>query len=82
MNPGPTDNLRGVEPNTAMHRGTPNPEQHGTHKNREDHNPGMGQAGMTHRPNVEAVMVDQREKHSGRGVPSPSPEPDPKGVRK
>ena len=32
VNPGPTDNLRGVEPNTAFHKGTPNPEQHGSQR--------------------------------------------------
>jgi hypothetical protein len=41
VNPGPTDNLRGVEPNTSMHRGTPNPEQAGTPGKHGDHNPGM-----------------------------------------
>ena len=40
-NPGPTVNLRGVEPNTAMHRGTSNPEQHGDFKSKNDHNPGF-----------------------------------------
>ena len=80
VNPGPTDNLRGVEPNTAMHRGTPNPEQHGTHKNREDHNPGMAQAGDVHRPRVPEVMPKGKTaEHSTKVAP---PEPDPRGVRK
>jgi hypothetical protein len=81
VNPGPTDNLRGVEPNTAMHRGTPNPEQHGSDIRHGDHNPGMAQAGKPH-------------KHQGDGAPEPTgrtaehgkklapPEPDPRGVRK
>jgi hypothetical protein len=81
VNPGPTDNLRGVEANTAMHRGTPNPEQHGTHKNREDHNPGMGQAGDVHRPNV-PVVAAMSDRHSDKGTKVAPPEPDPRGVRK
>lgn len=82
VNPGPTDNLRGVEPNTAFHKGTPNPEQHGTHKNREDHNPGMGQAGDVHRPNVPIVLAAANEKHSAKGTKVAPPMPNPKGVRK
>src|SRR5450631_4514117 len=41
VNPGPTKNLRGVEPNTAFHKGTPNPEQQGTAGKHGDHNPPM-----------------------------------------
>ena len=82
VNPGPTPNLRGVEDNTTMHRGTPNPEQHGTHKNREDHNPGMAQAGDVHRPNVPVVMADVSLKHSAKGSKVAPPEPDARGVRK
>lgn len=37
VNPGPTDNLRGVEPNTNPHKGTPNPEQQGTGGKHGDH---------------------------------------------
>ena len=80
INPGPTDNLRGVEHNTSMHRGTPNPEQHGSHKNREDHNPGMGQAGDVHRPDVPVILPKGRTaEHSTK---SPPREPNPMGVRK
>lgn len=80
-NPGATPNLRGVEPNTEMHKGTPNPEQHGTHKNREDHNPGMAQAGDTHRPHV-PVVLPVKDRHSNASTKVPPPMPDPMGVRK
>lgn len=80
VNPGPTDNLRGVEPNTSMHKGTPNPEQHGTHKNREDHNPGMGQTGDVHRPDVPVVLAATNEKHSAKGTKVAAPMP--KGIRR
>ena len=77
--PNPTD--RGDEPNTRMHRGTPNPEQHGSDIRHGDHNPGMAQSGAVH-------------DRQGRGAPTASgrtgemstkmapPEPDPMGVRK
>ena len=39
-NPGPTKNLRGVEHNTSMHKGTPNDAQHGSPGMHGDHNPG------------------------------------------
>lgn len=81
VNPGPTTNLRGVEPNTAMHRGTPNPEQKGTDVRHGDHNPGMAQAGMVHRPNVPVVLAAS-EKHSDKGTKVAPPMPDPRGVRK
>ena len=73
---------RGKEENTSFHKGTPNPEQHGTHKNREDHNPGMGQAGDVHRPNVPVVTADASLKHSAKGTKVAPPMPDPMGVRK
>ena len=80
VNPGPTTNLRGVEPNTAMHRGDPNPEQMGSDMRHGDHNPGKGQAGDVHRPNVPQVMPKGRTaEHSTKVGP---PEPDPRGVRK
>jgi len=55
-NPGPTKNLRGVEPNTAMHRGTPNPEQESQigHIGGQGHNPGL-----------------DKGNHHGHGVPTP-----------
>ena len=80
VNPGPTDNLRGVEPNTAMHRGEPNPEQHGSHGRIGDHDPGMGQAGEVHRPDVPIVLAKGKTaEHSTKVAP---PMPNPKGVRK
>lgn len=82
VNPGPTKNLRGVEPNTAMHRGTPNPEQSGSDVRHGDHNPGMGQAGDVHRPNVPVVMQAVAEKHSAKGTKVAPPMPNPKGVAK
>ena len=55
VNPGPTPNLRGVEPNTAMHRGTPNPEQSGTRGHEMQH----------HAPGFD------NGNHYGHGVPTP-----------
>ena len=82
-NPGATPDLRGVEANTAMHRGTPNPEQHGaTGRVHGDHDPGMAQASDVHRPNVHPVAPPVGEKHSAKGTMSASPEPNPMGVRK
>ncbi len=81
VNPGPTDNLRGVEPNTAMHRGTPNPEQHGTEARHGDHNPGMAQAGEPHGRGIHAPTA-ARERTSDKSSKLAPPMPDPKGVRK
>jgi hypothetical protein len=83
VNPGPTPNLRGVEPNTARHKGTPNPEQHGSHGPIGDyvHDPGHGQAGDVHRPDVPLVMA-MSERHSDKGTKVAPPVPNPKGVRK
>jgi hypothetical protein len=81
VNPGPTDNLRGVEHNTSMHRGTPNPEQHGTHKNREDHNapPLAPAAANTHPPMVHNFPAG---KHSQVGTVAKGVAPNEKGVKK
>jgi hypothetical protein len=82
VNPGPTDNLRGVEPNTAMHKGEPNPEQHGSHGPIGDyvHDPGKGQAGEPHGRGINAPMAKGRTaEHSTKVAPPP---PDPRGVRK
>lgn len=81
VNPGPTDNLRGVEPNTAMHRGTPNPEQKGTIERHGDHNPGMGQAGDPHGHGINAPMI-AKGRHSEAGKKLAPPPPNPKGVLK
>lgn len=83
QNPGPTKNLRGVEPNTAMHRGTPNPEQHGTpgHIGGADHNPGMNDD--THGHGIVTFSGPHPDsKESTRSMKSPPPAPNPKGVRK
>jgi hypothetical protein len=82
VNPGPTDRLRGVEPNTAMHRGEPNPHQHGTpgHIGGADHDPGMAQAGNPHGHGVDSAMPTGRT--SEHGHKSTPPKPDPRGVRK
>jgi hypothetical protein len=84
VNPGPTDNLRGVEHNTNFHKGEPNPEQHGSHGPIGDyvHNPGMGQAGDVHRPGVPVVTADVSAKHSAKGTKVAPPMPNPRGVRK
>lgn len=80
VNPGPTKNLRGVEPNTAMHRGTPNPEQSGSDVRHGDHNPGYAQAGMDHKGSTPPVAPKGRTgEHSKKFA---APEPDPRGVRK
>lgn len=80
VNPGPTKNLRGIEPNTQMHRGTPNPEQMGTDRRHGDHNPGTAQAGMEHKGSTPPVAPKGRTaEHSVKVAP---PVPDPKGVRK
>jgi hypothetical protein len=79
--PGATPNLRGVEPNTAMHKGTPNPEQKGSDIRHGDHNPGMGQAGMTHRPRVPEVSA-AKERTADKSTKVAPPKPDPMGVRK
>lgn len=81
VNPGPTDNLRGVEPNTAMHRGEPNPEQKGSDVRHGDHDPGMAQAGVTHRPRVPMVSA-VNERTADKSTKAAPPEPDPRGVRK
>ena len=81
VNPGPTNNLRGVEPNTAMHRGTPNPDQKGSDIRHGDHEPGMGQAGEVHGHGVHSAQVSA-DKHSDKGTKSAPPAPDPRGVRK
>ena len=72
VNPGPTKNLRGVEPNTAMHRGTPNPEQHGSHGKMGDHNPGFSDD--THGHGVTTTQV-LNNRHSDVSKKSPTPMP-------
>lgn len=71
-NPGPTANLRGVEHNTAMHRGTPNEEQHGTRKGPADHSPGFSDD--THGHGVPpAPMVKGRHSEVSKKQPTPTP---------
>lgn len=71
-NPGPTKNLRGVEPNTARHKGMPNEPQHGTWKGKEDHNPGMNDD--THGHGVpEAPRVMGRHSDVSKKQPTPMP---------
>ena len=84
VNPGPTDNLRGVEPNTAMHRGTPNPHQMGSagHINGQDHNPGMGQAGEVHGHGIQTPIEGNKNVAKHHNAPVMSPPPNPKGVKK
>jgi hypothetical protein len=80
VNPGRTDNLRGVEPNTAMHRGEPNPEQKGSDVRHGDHDPGMGESGNVRCHGIDAPTASGRTgEHSTKLAP---PMPDPKGVRK
>lgn len=81
-NPGPTKNLRGVEPNTEMHRGTPNPEQKGSDMRHGDHNPGMAQAGMDHGRQGHGAPQAMSDRHSDKGTKLAPPKPDPMGVRK
>ena len=82
VNPGPTDNLRGVEPNTAMHRGTPNPEQHGSHGPIGDyvHDPGMNDD--THKGGIQTPVEGNKAVAKHHGKPIMHPAPDPRGVRK
>ena len=74
-NPGPTDNLRGVEPNTANDRGTPNPPQSGTAGHHGNHAPGQAAAGDTHGHGIPTPIVGNKgaKKHHSVPVPPPSP---------
>jgi len=74
-NPGATPNLRGVEPNTAVHKGTPNPEQHGDWKGKEDHRPGMEQASNAHGHGVPTPVVGNKgaKKHHSAPLAHPMP---------
>jgi hypothetical protein len=79
-NPGPTDNLRGVAPNTAMHRGEPNPEQHGSHGPIGDYVHDPGQSNDVHGHGINAPQASGRTgEHSKKLAPPP---PDERGVRK
>ena len=65
QNPGPTKNLRGIEPNTEMHRGAPNPEQHGSPGKTVDHNPGPNSDPRGHGvPAVHQVLKRVPGRHS------------------
>jgi hypothetical protein len=80
VNPGPTKNLRGVEPNTAMHRGTPNPQQQGTAGMHGDHNPGTNSDVHGHGIQTPVEGNPYVAKHSSKPIVHPAP--DPRGVRK
>jgi hypothetical protein len=75
INPGPTDNLRGVEPNTAMHRGTPNPDQHGSHGHvgGVDHAPGINSDVHGHGVPTFTKPVPGRHSSVSAQVPTPTP---------
>ena len=75
-NPGATPNLRGVEPNTAVHKGTPNPHQEGTAGHHgTPHHPGFEQAGNPHGHGVPTPIVDHKgaAKHHSAPLPTPTP---------
>ena len=75
-NPGATPNLRGVEPNTEVHKGTPNPHQEGTAGHHgTPHNPGMEQASNPHGHGVPTPIVDHKgaAKHHSAPLPTPMP---------
>ncbi len=80
VNPGPTDNLRGVEPNTAMHRGTPNPEQHGQigHIGGANHDPGKNDDVHGHGVPMPVVGNPHTQHHFSKPIATP----DPKDVKK
>jgi hypothetical protein len=84
VNPGPTDNLRGVEPNTAMHKGTPNPQQQGSHGPIGDyvHDPGKGQADEVHGHGIQTPVEGNKAVAKHHSAPIMHPAPNPKGVRK
>jgi hypothetical protein len=77
VNPGPTKNLRGVEPNTAMHRGTPNPEQHGQigHIGGANHDPGTGEADNAHGHGIVTTTTPHPGHMSKFARKSPTPMP-------
>lgn len=81
-NPGPTPNLRGVEPNTAMHKGTPNPQQMGSHGPIGDYVHDPGKSDDVHGHGIE--MPIQGNPHVAKHMSAPvAPKPpDPRGVRK
>lgn len=73
VNPGPTRNLRGVEPNTAMHRGTPNPEQKGTAPRHGDHNPPFNDDPHGHGVTPGAKPIPGRQRSNRTPTPTPMP---------
>jgi len=83
-NPGPTPNLRGVEENTNMSKGTENPEQHGSAGDISDyvHDPGMGEAGNQRGRQGEGGPSAASERTADKSTKMAPPEPDPAGVRK
>jgi len=76
VNPGATPNLRGVEPNTAMHRGTPNPHQMGSrHADMAQHAPGQAAAGDTHGHGIPTPIVGNKGAKKHHSAPAPRPTP-------
>ena len=76
VNPGPTDNLRGVEPNTAPGRGTPNPPQHGTTDHHGAHSGDLsGTSGDPHGHGVPMPIVHVQGRHSDVSTKIPPPAP-------
>jgi hypothetical protein len=75
VNPGPTKNLRGVEPNTAFHKGQPNEEQHGSPGKMGDHNPGTGEADNAHGHGVPLFGKPRPGAAKHHAVPAPTPMP-------
>lgn len=73
VNPGPTDNLRGVEPNTSMHKGTPNPEQKGTAPRLGDHNPPFNDD--VHGHGIIPGPIPNKGRKNAHSKPTPTPMP-------
>lgn len=79
VNPGPTPNLRGVEPNTARHKGFPIPTDQpgdpGEIGTQREHNPGRGESGNHRGGGVPMPVKRVQGRHSDVstkvGVPSP-----------
>lgn len=72
-NPGATPNLRGVEPNTSMHKGTPNPEQKGTAPRLGDHNPPMNDDVHGHGITPGPIPNKGRKMYHSKPTPTPMP---------
>ena len=84
-NPGPTPDLRGVEPNTQPSRGTPNPHQQGTAGHHGAHSGDLsGTSGDPHGHGIPTPVVGNKgsKKHHGAPLVMPTPgDKVPKGAR-